>query len=502
MQNPANYDVCVIGGGINGVGIARDAAGRGLSVLLVESRDLASATSSASTKLVHGGLRYLEYLEFRMVRESLREREILRRAAPHLVWPMRFVMPQIPGTRPYWLVRLGLAVYDLLGARAARCHSHAISFRSDDRGKPLLPKIKKGFLLSECWVDDSRLVVLNAIDAARKGARILTRTACTKLAPGDGVWRVSLKDDERAYEITAAAVVNAAGPWVRDIVETAALDTSRVPAIRLVKGSHIIVKRRYAGDHAYILQQPDRRIIFVIPYERDYTLIGTTEADYTGDPAQAMSSDAEIDYLCGAYNSAFAAPLARQDVLWSYSGGRPLLNDGKSNASAVTRDYRLHAHSSSLPPMISVFGGKLTTYRALAEKTVNLLLYRMKRPGPAWTARAMLPGGDINEVGFDAFVLRQSHDYPWLPRALVRRYARSYGMMMNRFLEGCKALTDLGPHYGDHVYKAEIMYLIRHEWARSTEDILWRRSKLGLHVSEQTVQNLEAALSALLKAAA
>ena len=492
----SEYDLCVIGGGINGAGIARDAAGRGLSVLLVEAGDLASATSSASTKLIHGGLRYLEYLEFRLVRESLKEREILLGLAPHIIRPMDFVLPHDAGQRPAWMIRAGLFLYDHLAGRKKLQGSKSINLQAHVFGEPLKESFTKGFCYADCWADDARLVVLNAMSAAAKGAHILTRTACTQLDPAPDHWMVSLKDliTGQDRQIKADMVVNAAGPWVRGLLAESDLITPAVPQIRLVKGSHIVVRRRYKGEHSYILQQPDRRIVFVIPYEGEFTLIGTTEVDFKGDPIDAAISYDEKEYLFRAYNNAFKDSIVQEDVVWTYSGVRPLFDDGGESSTSVTRDYHLHHHTESGAPMISVFGGKLTTYRVLAEQVVNNLLNLDHRPGKSWTAHEALPGGDILDGDFAEFLRRKIAHYPFLPESLLYRYARSYGTRMDRFLEGVQALEGLGRHFGDSIYEAEVVYLVRAEFARTAEDILWRRSKLGLHVSAQTLKNLEKAL--------
>ncbi len=467
------YDLCVIGGGINGAGIARDAAGRGLSVLLVEKGDLAAATSSASTKLIHGGLRYLEHYEFRLVRESLKERETLLAMAPHIIWPLSFILPHDKTLRPAWLIRAGLFLYDHIGGRKTLPASRGVSLA----GGPLQARYKKGFRYADCWVEDARLVVLNAMDAAKRGAVIRTRTACTGLKPANGGWQVELNGKEIA---TARIAVNAAGPWVRALLDQTGLARSKTPQVRLVKGSHIIVPHLYNGAHAYILQQPDKRIVFTIPYEQDFTLIGTTDTEISGDPGAAALDAQETDYLCAAVNRSFAAQITPDDIVTSYSGVRALLDDGDENASRVTRDYRLELdeHEGGAK-LLSVFGGKLTTYRRLAEEAVDMLSHK-----PRWTAGATLPGGDFDD--FETFVTARQARYPALPAELVRRYARAYGTLMDHFAQ------DPGRHFGDDLYEAEIAYLIEHEWARTAEDILWRRSKRGLHVAPETVHNLEA----------
>ncbi|MCB9982287.1 MAG: glycerol-3-phosphate dehydrogenase [Rhodospirillales bacterium] len=502
-MDKTDFDLCIIGGGINGAGIARDAAGRGLSVLLLEAKDLAQGTSSMSTKLIHGGLRYLEFFEFKLVRESLQERERLMGIAPHILSPMEFVLPHNAAHRPFWLIRLGLFLYDHLARRRFLPGSRMVNLKASAFGVPLADHYTRGFVYSDCWVDDARLVVLNAMDAAEKGAKILTRCVCTKILPKSQHWAIEYQPEgaTKAKSITASMVVNAAGPWVRKVLEGSGLDSQvkPVPNVRLVKGSHIIIPRAYAGEQSYILQQSDGRVVFVIPYEDEYTLIGTTEEDYEGDLYEPRISGDELRYLCAAYSTHFEADITRDDVLWTYSGVRPLFDDGHSENRAVSRDFYLHEHLESRAPMISVFGGKLTTYRVLAEKVMGRLLNLDHRYAPPWTSEVPLPGGDIAEGDRETFVRKQGQLYTWLPADLLARYVRSYGTRMERFLEGAEGLDDLGVHYGDGLYEAEMVYLIRYEWARTAEDILWRRSKLGLHVDEATVQALEKALPDLKK---
>ncbi|MGB4058010.1 MAG: glycerol-3-phosphate dehydrogenase, partial [Alphaproteobacteria bacterium] len=500
-MNLPDYDLCVIGGGINGTGIARDAAGRGLSVLLVEAGDLASATSSASTKLIHGGLRYLEYFEFGLVRESLKEREALMQMAPHLVRPMEFILPHDPSQRPRWLIGLGLFIYDMLGGRKKVKSSRRVNLARTHYGLPLQLHLTRGFRFYDCWGDDSRLVAVNAVDAARNGAHIHTRMACIGVAPKERDWVVTLRDCETGAvrETTAGMVVNAAGPWVRSLIDISGLGTPEVPPIRLVKGSHIIVPRVYEGDHAYMLQQPDKRIVFVIPYEKRYSLIGTTETDFTGDPLQAMISDVEMNYLCGAFNRAFRHQIEKKDVLWTYSGVRPLFDDGGASATAVTRDYRIYHHTGHSAPILSIFGGKLTTYRRLAEKTVTRLLELSGHATLPWTRGEPLPGGNIPGGNFDTFLQSQMKKYAWLPLNVVERYARTYGTCMDRFLDGATKMEDLGKSFGDDVYEVEIVYLVKIEFARTADDILWRRTKLGLHIREETMEAIAQALPGILR---
>ena len=502
-MNKTDYDLCVIGGGVNGAGIARDAAGRGLSVLLLEAKDLACATSSASTKLIHGGLRYLEFFEFRLVRDSLKERERLMGIAPHLIYPMDFVLPHAPEQRPFWMIRLGLFLYDHLTRRARLKGSRGVNLWASALGVPLDDRYAKGFCYADCWADDSRLVVLNAVDAAEKGAEILTRTQCTKIIPHRDHWSIEFKAQgkKKSEVVTASMVVNAAGPWVRKVLEDSGLESpvKPVPKVRLVKGSHIIIPRAYDGEQAYILQQKDQRIVFVIPYEGKYTLVGTTEESFEGDLYDPRISDEEMQYLCDAYSTHFKDDVTPDDVIWTYSGVRPLFDDGEEDSRTVTRDFVLHEHLESRAPMISIFGGKLTTYRILAEQVVQRLLHLDHRYTNPWTGTKTLPGGDIPDGDFNRFLDVQAQVYAWLPEDLLLRYARNYGTRMDRFLEGATSVKDLGEHYGDDVYEAEIVYLVRYEWAREAEDILWRRSKLGVHVSDDTVAALEKALPKLKK---
>jgi glycerol-3-phosphate dehydrogenase len=488
----AEYDLCVIGGGVNGAGIARDAAGRGLSVVLVEAKDLAQGTSSASTKLVHGGLRYLEFMEFKLVRESLIEREKLLAIAPHIIWPMQFILPHSAAQRPYWMVRLGLFLYDHLAKRNRIEGSTSVDLRSEAVGAPLSDAYSKGFSYHDCWVDDARLVALNAVDAAERGADIRTHTRCTKIKKSGEKWLVHLSDQKGGddVKVRASMVVNAAGPWVRDVIDANGFGEYS-PSVRLVKGSHLIIRRAFEGEHSYILQQEDGRIVFAIPYENDYTLVGTTEEAYDGDLYDVRISDDEIDYLCGAISTHFNQPIARKDVLWSYSGVRPLFDDGESEQRKVTRDFVLHDHPDLDLPMISVFGGKITTYRVLAEKVVNKLLHLDARYTNPWTDEAALPGGDFLNDDVASFVAQKRQEYPWIEEVQLYRYARLYGTRMDRFLEGAKGFKDLGRHYGADLYEAELAYLVRYEFVRDLEDALWRRTKLGLHISEETQAALE-----------
>ncbi len=491
-----DYDLCVIGGGINGSGIARDAAGRGLSVLLVEAQDLASATSSASTKLVHGGLRYLEHYEFKLVRESLREREILLKAAPHIIWPMDFVLPHNDNLRPYWMIKAGMMLYDFLGGRKKLKKSQSLDFGTDSIADPLNESYERGFSYADCWVEDARLVTLNAMDAYERGATVLPRTACVGLSPSRDKksWNVNLQNmfngDE--FVVSAGMVINAGGPWVRSLLDSSNLtDNAGVPNVRLVKGSHVVFPKLYEGDQTFILQQPDGRIIFTIPYEYNYTLVGTTDVPYEGDPSQVAIDKDEIEYLCAAVNRSLKQQVSPDNVIWSYSGVRSLVDDGEANASKVTRDYKLYVDERYGPPILSVFGGKITTYRKLADHVMERVstFYPDKDLTP-WTDTAILPGGDIPDGDFAAFVLKQQEAYSFLSPDLIYRYARAYGTRMAAFMDGVTTEEDLGFHFGDGVYEAEMFYLLRYEFAHEAEDILWRRSKLGLHISSKTYDAL------------
>jgi glycerol-3-phosphate dehydrogenase len=500
-------DVLVVGGGINGAGIARDAAGRGLSVVLCEKDDLASHTSSASTKLIHGGLRYLEYYEFGLVRKALVEREVLLRSAPHIMWPLRFVMPHAKGQRPAWLIRAGLFLYDMLAKREILPASHGIDLARHVAGQPLKPQFKRGFVYSDGWVDDARLVVLNAIDAADNGAHVLTQTRCTALArAGDGgndCWLATLQHASgRQTTVRARSVVNAAGPWTAEFLQQAA-PGGQGRHLRLIKGSHIVVKRLFDHDHAYIFQHPDGRIVFAIPYEHDFTLIGTTDLDYQGDSGKVEIDDEEIRYLCELSSYYFSKPIVPADVVWTYSGVRPLVEDAAADAKAVTRDYRFELDQEGAP-LLSIFGGKITTFRKLAEEALDVLEpLLVPEPGKrrrAWTEQACLPGGDVYGAvpqnravrEFGQFVEGLQREYAWLPAALVARYARAYGTRIHALLDGRADVAAMGEEIATGLYAAEVDYLRRHEWAVSAADILWRRSKLGLHLPRDTAGTLDA----------
>jgi glycerol-3-phosphate dehydrogenase len=492
MVEPRPVDLLVIGGGINGCGIARDAVGRGLSVMLVEEADLASATSSASTKLIHGGLRYLEQYEFLLVREALMERERLQATAPHIIWPLRFVLPHDIGIRPAWMVRIGLFLYDHLATRKKLPGSETIRLDRHAFGAPLKGSYTTGFVYSDCWVQDSRLVVLNAMDASERGATIAVRTRLVSAKRGKNGWEAQIEDvgSGRKTKVTARLLVNAAGPWVSDVLQAKlGVNTSR--HVRMVKGSHIVVRRRYEGEQAYIFQNPDRRIVFAIPYEDHFTLIGTTDVPYERDPRGIAISDEETRYLCASVNHYMAHEVMPQDVVWSYAGVRPLYDDGSINASVVTRDYVFDLDApGGTAPVLSVFGGKITTFRRLAEHAMDEIMRFFPKMRGTWTANASLPGGDIAGGDIDGFTDDLLKRKPFLSPKLARRLARSYGTRADRILKDAKTVRDLGRDFGKGLSEAEIDYLTDSEWAMTAEDILWRRSKLGLHLPATAAANI------------
>jgi glycerol-3-phosphate dehydrogenase len=488
-------DLLIVGGGINGAGIARDAAGRGLKVLLVEQDDLASHTSSASTKLIHGGLRYLEYGEFRLVREALIERERLWSMAPHIIWPLRFVLPQTQSPRPAWMVRLGLFIYDHLGGRKKLPATETIALDRSDKGAGLKDRKGRAFVYSDCWVEDSRLVALNALDAAEHGATILTHTRLVDAERVGAGWTATIEDASGRRQVRARVLVNAAGPWVADVLE-------RIPhkhhdrGVRLVKGSHLVVPKLYEGDHAFMLQNPDRRIVFTVPYEGEFTLVGTTDEPWQGAPAKPAISEGETDYLLDTVNRYFTRQLGRADIAWSYAGIRPLYDDKAGSASAVTRDYVLDLDDGDgKAPMLSIFGGKITTYRELAERAMHELRHAFPDAPGAWTAGAVLPGGDMPGADFERFVAALTAARPTLPPRLLRRLARAYGTRVECVLGSARVEADLGEDFGGGLTRAEVDYLVAHEWARAAEDVLYRRSKLGLHVPAGTAERLAAYLA-------
>ncbi len=485
-----DVDLLVIGGGINGGGIARDAAGRGLSVLLAERGDLGGATSSSSSKLIHGGLRYLEHYEFRLVREALTEREVMLRIAPHIVWPMRFVLPHRPEMRPRWMIRAGLFLYDNLARRVSLPGAEALDCRKHPFGAPLKPGIDHALAYSDCWVEDSRLVVLNAKDAARRGAEIAVRTAFAGARRDGTGWVCQLRaGDGAARTVRARTLVNAAGPWVAQALASATSEgaacTGPKAGVRLVRGSHIVLPALYRGDQAYILQNDDGRVVFVIPYEGRFTLVGTTDVPHTGDPGAAVCTPEEAAYLCDAVSRQFRRPVTPDEIVWTYSGVRPLYDNGAESPSAVTRDYVLKLDTDLGAPLLSVFGGKITTYRRLAEEAVSKIGGALGVNGGflPWTGNVALPGGELGTRSFEDFVAEAARRHPFLPPATLRRLCHAYGSEIDAMLGGARSLADLGAVPGADLTEREIDWLQREEWARTADDILWRRSKLGLHMT-------------------
>ncbi|MBA3449161.1 MAG: glycerol-3-phosphate dehydrogenase [Pseudaminobacter sp.] len=493
MDQAPIHDIFVIGGGINGCGIARDAVGRGYSVFLAEMNDLASGTSSGATKLIHGGLRYLEHYEFRLVREALMEREVLWKAAPHIIWPMRFVLPYAKGLRPAWLIRLGLFLYDHIGGRKLLPPTKTLDMTSDPAGKPLKPLFRKAFEYSDGWVNDARLVVLNARDAADRGAIIRTRANVVGARRENGHWNVTVENGRtrRTEDVKARLIVNAAGPWV-DKVLAGAIGQNDVHNVRLVQGSHIVVEKKFDDPRAYFFQNKDGRIIFAIPYEDEFTLIGTTDQDYVGDPHDVKITDAEIDYLCAAASEYFAKPVRRQDIVWTYSGVRPLYDDGASKAQEATRDYVLKSEApDGQAAIVNIFGGKITTYRRLAETMLEKIEDHLGKRGKPWTAGAALPGGDFPATGFEAQVTKLKSLYPFLDLAHARRLTRLYGTRAGALLGLARSQADLGRNFGADLFEAEVRYLMQNEWAVTAEDILWRRTKRGLRLTPEQARSLD-----------
>ncbi|HSD38229.1 MAG TPA: glycerol-3-phosphate dehydrogenase [Rhodocyclaceae bacterium] len=492
-QDKTLFDLVIVGGGINGAGIARDAAGRGLKVLLVEREDLAQHTSSASTKLIHGGLRYLENFEFSLVRKALAEREVLLNAAPHITRPLRFVMPHDDAIRSRWLVRAGLFLYDHLARRDCLPASEMLDLSRHPAGTVLQPQWRHAFEYSDAWVDDARLVVLNCIDAAERGATILTRTACTQAMRDEDGWQLVLRDSTGGETtVHARALVNATGPWVASFLQETGLRTRH--RVRLVRGSHIVVPRLFAHDKAYMFQNPDRRIVFAIPYERDFTLIGTTENMHETRASAVHISADETTYLCATASRFFREPVGPDEVVWSYSGLRPLLDDEHAALSRNTRDYLLELDAEDAP-LLSVFGGKITTYRKLAQEAVSRIQGLLGHHAPDWTAHAPLPGGDMPDAHFAGFASTLSQEYPGMPAALLDRLTKAYGTRCRDILGDAASIAELGAEVLPGLFEHELYYLIAHEWARSAEDILWRRSKLGLHLPADAPQALSAWLA-------
>jgi glycerol-3-phosphate dehydrogenase len=492
MADPAQlYDIAVIGGGINGTGIACDAAGRGLSVLLLEAGDLGGGTSSASTKLIHGGLRYLEYMEFRLVREALKEREILMAKAPHLIWPMRFVVPHCASMRPWPLVRIGLFLYDHLAPRHKIPGSSGINLETDPAGAPLRDEYRHGFTYWDCWADDARLVVLNARAAALAGATVRTRTRCLSARRESNRWSIDWRDETSGASgvAMARALVNAAGPWVGQVANNTQTGDRKPPgtSVRLVKGSHIVVPRipgTGGSESAYLLQNHDSRVVFILPFERDLSLVGTTDVPFVGDASQCQIEADEIDYLLDATSRYLMTPLSRDDVLWSFSGVRPLFDDEATAVQAVTRDYRLQLDGANgAAPLLTVLGGKLTTYRRLAEETLQRLAPHLHFPAGPWTANASLPGGDIPQGDTDAWLNDLERRRSGFARDFLARLVARHGTLVDQVLGDARELHDLGEHVAGDLYEREVHHFVEHEWACVPDDILWRRTKTGVHLT-------------------
>ena len=502
----ADYDLLIIGGGVNGAGIARDAAGRGYSVCLCEKGDFGGGTSSASTKLFHGGLRYLEYFEIRLVREALIEREVLWQAMPHISWPMRFVLPYhgdmrfegetsvskllgviapwLKGKRPAWMIRFGLFLYDHLGGRKRLPATRTLDLAHDPAGLPLKPVFTRAYEYSDCWVEDARLVVLNLRDAAERGAEVNPRTAVTRAQYRDGLWHAELKDASgNTREVTATMAINAAGPWVDEVLR-GVFGQNDAANVRLVRGSHIVIKRKYDHDRCYFFQNADSRIIFAIPFEHDYTLIGTTDADHPDVTVRPEISSEECDYLCRMASAYFAEPVRQEDIVWTYSGVRPLFDDGAGSAQSATREYVLRREAEpGNGTLVNVFGGKITTYRRLAEAMLEKVGETLGVRGKPWTAGVPLPGGDFPVDGFEALVTGMQRQYPFMETDVVRRLCRLYGTQVATILGTAKKASDLGRHFGHGLYQAEAEYLIENEWAQTADDILFRRTKTGIRLS-------------------
>lgn len=497
IRNPQLiYDLLVIGGGINGVGIANDAAGRGLQVALCEQHDLASGTSWKSSKLIHGGLRYLEYYEFNLVRKALREREILLRKAPHIIWPLTFVMPNDENLRPTWLIRLGLFLYDHLGKRKLLPKSQHLNLTKDPMGQPLKKDFKNGFSYADCFVEDARLVILNAMQAKQANATILPRTKMINAARYNSHWEITLQNTNTGelQTLKARILVNATGPWVEEVLKKQ-LKITPIHKIALVKGSHIVIPKFYPGEQAYILQNTDKRIVFVIPFETDYCLIGTTDVPFQGDLEHIEIDEAEIIYLSTVVARYFNHPIKSDEIIWTYAGVRPLLKNHAEQPAAITRDFAFELNTeNNLAPLLAIFGGKITTYRELAEEALQLLHPYIPKAGPPWTANSPLPGGDIPDANFPAFLQHFQKEYAWLSKSLTHRYARNYGTNAYVLLQNINTINDLGQHFGAGLYQHEVEYLIANEWAETAEDILWRRTKLGLQFTPSATAKLAAFL--------
>ncbi len=517
--DPDVFDVFVVGGGVNGCGIARDAAGRGLTVALAERNDLASATSGASTKLFHGGLRYLEYFEFRLVREALIEREVLLKAMPHIAWPMRFVlpydtdmrfkgdnptsrllntfMPWMKGRRPAWLIRFGLFLYDHIGGRRILPGTSVIDLTKDPAGTPLRDRFRLAYEFSDCWVDDARLVVLNAKDAASRGARIMTRTEVIQARCVNGIWKIDLASEGLRKTVHSQILVNAGGPWVGDIIRST-IGSNSSKSVRLVRGSHIVTRRLFDHDKCYFFQGLDGRIIFAIPYENDFTLIGTTDINHEDPSLPPVCTSSEAKYLLEFASQYFKSPLTNADIVWTYSGVRPLQEDGAVSTSAVTRDYLLALDDISGAPLLSVFGGKLTTYRKLAEAALDRIAMRLGIANNPWTAGAPLPGGDFPYNGVAELIDSLRSEFDFLTEAWAQRLARTYGTEARRFLSGARRVEDLGENFGTTITAAELDWTVKCEWVRCAEDFLWRRTKLGLRVEDAQIKAIDTHINSIL----
>ncbi|MEM9329926.1 MAG: glycerol-3-phosphate dehydrogenase [Pseudomonadota bacterium] len=487
---PPHYDILIIGGGINGAGIAREAANRGYSVCLCDSGDFGGGTSSASTKLIHGGLRYLEHYEFRLVRESLMEREVLWKMAPHIIWPMRFVLPHHKGLRPAWLLRLGLFLYDNLGGRKLLPQTKTLNLVENQIGAPLKTMFKKGFEYSDCWVEDSRLVILNLRDAQHAGAVILPRTPVKSAEFKGDKWHAVIGKSE---EVSASLIINAAGPWVDEVLR-GVFGINDARNVRLVRGSHIVVRKKYEHDRAYIFQNSDERIIFAIPYERDFTLIGTTDVEQENLIRKPQISPEEVKYLCEMASEYFTEPVTENDIVWTYSGVRPLFDDGASKAQEATRDYVIKAEETlGSGRLINIFGGKITTFRSLAGSMLSQVEEILGKRTADQHGQEFFPGGDFPVHGFEALVNQFRHKYDFLPHSVMTRLVRHYGTEVSSILGNSKNIEDLGKHFGAGLYEVEIKFLKKHEWVEEVEDILFRRTKLGIHLTEDQIKNLKAA---------
>ena len=490
-----DYDMVVIGAGINGAGIARDAAGRGMSVLLCEKDDIAEHTSSASTKLIHGGLRYLEHYDFLLVRHALQEREVLLRAAPHVIWPLRFILPHHKALRPRWLIRLGLFLYDHIGGRKLLPSSNSVNLQEHESGKALKPEFTSGFEYSDCWVQDARLVTLNVMDAAERGCDVQVRTEVTDLIRKEGFWNVNLKNHltDKTSSVTARLVVNASGPWVEKTLD---LDEEHDAkhGVRLVKGSHVVVPKLFEHPYTYIFQNADNRVLFAVPYENDFTLLGTTDVEVEDEPGKQAIEGNEVEYICNAVSEYFEKPVSSKSVVWTYSGVRPLYDDASENASKVTRDYKLDLDVRKNAPILSVYGGKITTYRKLSEQAVDMVRQHLGCLEGAWTAETTLPGGDIPNADYEAYLQQQKAIYAWMDDKVLADYTRNYGTRMGQIIGTATSMAELGQHFGGPLYQAEVDYLVHNEWARTAEDILWRRSKKGLHVPKEASEALQSYL--------